>query len=62
MRTFLTIVGSLVVLAGAVWFLQGIGVLPGSFMTGQTRWALYGGLTVILGMLVIAFARRRPRA
>ena len=62
MRTLLTIVASLVVLAGAVWFLQGIGMLPGNFMTGQMQWALYGGLTVILGVFVSAFARRRPRA
>lgn len=30
---------------GAVWFLQGINVLPGSFMTGQTKWAVIGGAT-----------------
>ena len=35
MRITLNIVASLLVLAGAIWFLQGINVLPGSFMTGQ---------------------------
>jgi hypothetical protein len=60
MRTLLMVVGSLLVLAGAVWSLQGLGILPGSFMTGQLRWALYGGLTIGLGVLVLAFARR-PR-
>ena len=44
MRTTLRIVGALLVLTGGVWFLQGINVLPGSFMTGQIRWAVYGGL------------------
>lgn len=62
MRTLLTIVGTLLVAAGGIWFLQGVGVLPGSFMTGQIRWAWYGGATVLAGLLVIAVARRRPRA
>lgn len=26
---------------GAIWFLQGINVLPGRFMTGEIRWAVY---------------------
>ena len=36
------IAGLLMVVLGAVWFLQGINVLPGSFMTGQLQWAIYG--------------------
>ena len=40
MRITLKIVAVLLVLSGAIWFLQGINVLPGSFMTGQTRWAV----------------------
>src|SRR5271156_520876 len=51
MRIILNIVAGLVVLAGAVWFLQGINVLPGSFMTGQIRWAVYGGLAIAAGIL-----------
>ena len=35
MRVTLNILGALVVLFGCIWFLQGINVLPGSFMTGQ---------------------------
>jgi hypothetical protein len=31
---------------GAIWFLQGINVPPGSFMTGQIRWAVFGGIAV----------------
>jgi hypothetical protein len=61
MRIIIGILGALCVLMGGVWFLQGINVLPGSFMTGQTRWALYGGvlLCVGLGLLTIASRRRR---
>lgn len=34
MRYVLIIVGGLIALVGAVWLLQGIGILPGRFMTG----------------------------
>jgi hypothetical protein len=50
MRIMLNIVATLLVLAGVIWFLQGINVLPGSFMTGQTRWAVYGGIALAIGL------------
>jgi hypothetical protein len=55
----LIVVAGLVMLSGAVWFFQGVGALPGSYMTGQTRWALYGGLAFIAGAAILAFALRR---
>ena len=51
--------GTLLMLMGCVWFLQGINVLPGSFMTGQTKWAVYGVISVILGIGLVIMARRR---
>jgi hypothetical protein len=60
MRIALNIVGSILVLSGAVWFLQGINLLPGSFMTGQIRWAVYGGIAVVLGIALLLGANR-PR-
>lgn len=59
MRLLLTIVGSLCVLMGGVWFLQGINVLPGSFMTGQTKWAIYGSILFLVGIALLVTARRR---
>jgi hypothetical protein len=61
MRISLNIVGSLLVLSGAVWFLQGINLLPGSFMTGQIRWAVYGGIAVALGITLLLGANRPPK-
>ena len=58
MRIALNLLGALLVLSGAIWFLQGIGVLPGSFMTGQIQWAIYGGLALIVGIGVIAWSLR----
>lgn len=60
MRIALNVVGVLSLLIGCVWFLQGINILPGSFMTGQTKWAVYGGLLVVAGIgVLIAVNRRR---
>jgi hypothetical protein len=60
MRVSLNIVGSLLVLSGAVWFLQGINLLPGSFMTGQIRWAVYGSIAVASGIALLLVVNR-PR-
>jgi hypothetical protein len=61
-------VGIIVLLIGFVWFLQGIGVLPGSFMTDSSFWAFAGAFAIIDGLVLIAvgvtsakpFFRNRP--
>ena len=60
MRIAMNAVGVLFVLVGCVWFLQGINILPGSFMTGQTKWAVYGGLLCVVGIGLLIVANRRP--
>ena len=62
MKLVLTIAGVVMVLMGGVWILQGINVLPGSFMTGQMQWAVYGCVLALAGIGVIVWARRRPAA
>ncbi len=62
MKIILTVVGVLLVLMGGVWILQGINVLPGSFMTGQIRWAIYGGIAAILGIILIVSVNKRKAA
>jgi hypothetical protein len=57
----LNVVGGFLVLAGTIWFLQGINILPGSFMTGQTRWAVIGGATFCVGLAVLVLANRHRR-
>lgn len=61
MRIALGVVGVLLVLFGCVWFLQGINVLPGSFMSGQIRWAVYGGIAVLIGVILLGVAARMQR-
>ena len=58
MRVGLRVLGILLILAGGVWFLQGINILPGSFMTGQIQWAVYGALAVIVGAVLFTVGNR----
>ena len=62
MRITLIVLGVLLVFFGAVWFFQGINVLPGSFMTGQTQWAVYGAIAFVVGVFVLYRAWRMRRA
>jgi hypothetical protein len=59
MRIILNIIGVLLVICGSVFFLQGINVLPGSFMTGQMRWAVYGGVAIVAGVLILMAPSKR---
>ncbi len=47
--------GVLVVLVGAVFAGQGLGYIPGSFMTGDIHWFWIGGAMVVVGLAVLAF-------
>ncbi len=53
MKTFPFVPGLLLLITGSIWFLQGINLLPGSFMTGQTRWAIMGGICIVLGVVLL---------
>lgn len=59
MRIALNVSGVLCLLVGGVWFLQGINILPGSFMTGQQKWAIYGGVLLLVGIGLLISANRR---
>ncbi|HMR98287.1 MAG TPA: hypothetical protein PKK96_05965 [Anaerolineales bacterium] len=61
MKTTLSIVGILLFLAGLVFFLQGINILPGSYMTGDPQWAINGGIMMVVGVGMFFFARRNGR-
>jgi hypothetical protein len=63
MKIALNIVGALLVFFGGVWVLQGINILPGSFMSGQMRWAVRGGIAFVAGIgLLVAANRKRQGA
>jgi len=49
----------LLIVFGTIWVLQGINVLPGSFMTGQIQWAYRGGIAALAGVALLLFAGHR---
>jgi uncharacterized membrane protein SirB2 len=59
MRLFLNILAILLLLVGIVWFLQGINIIGGSSMTGQSQWAIFGGLAVVVGIVLGVIANRK---
>lgn len=48
------VLGALCVLMGVVWVLQGINILPGSFMTGDINWSYRGGVLAAAGVVLLA--------
>lgn len=61
MRWVLTFLGAVLTLIGAVWILQGVNILPGSFMSGQPLYAGLGIVAALVGLGLIVWANRRPR-
>jgi len=59
MKKGLNMAGTVLMVFGGIWFLQGINVLPGSFMTGQIQWAVYGGIAFVVGLGLMFAANRR---
>ncbi|WP_027928351.1 hypothetical protein [Amycolatopsis benzoatilytica] len=62
MKRWITLAcGVVLVLVGATWVLQGVGVLTGSFMTGQKLWFLIGLIAFLVGVVLIAATAFKKR-
>lgn len=49
---------------GTMWALQGLGILnwpAQSFMLAQRQWAVYGGVTAVIGAGLVSLATRRSK-
>ncbi|MGH7911940.1 MAG: hypothetical protein ACREQM_05855 [Candidatus Dormibacteraceae bacterium] len=62
MRRLLFLPALVLVVVGLVFTLQGVGVLPGSFMTGERQWAAIGIVLIVIGLILawLGSAGRRP--
>ena len=61
MRVVLVVVGIVIALLGALWALQGFGVVGGSPMSNTTTWSVIGPIVALLGVAVAIFGARRKR-
>ena len=59
MKLLWNTVGIISILTGGTFFLQGINVLPGSYMTGDPQWAINGAVMIVIALGLLFWANRR---
>jgi hypothetical protein len=59
MKMLLSLTSLLIFLAGLTFFLQGVNILPGSYMSGDPQWAINGAIGMVIGSGIFWFARSR---
>ncbi|RWF52185.1 MAG: hypothetical protein EOS50_25605 [Mesorhizobium sp.] len=61
MRLIKNLLALIALAIGALWSLQGVGLVGGSFMTGQPQWLYIGIITALVGLGGLVWANRsRP--
>jgi len=58
MKRVLNIIAVMLILGGAIFFLQGINILPGSYMTGDPQWAINGSVMIVIAIGLALWANR----
>jgi len=58
MRLTKNLLALIVLAVGALWSLQGIGMVGGSFMTGQSQWLYIGLVAMLFGVVGLVWANR----
>jgi hypothetical protein len=61
-NNLLVVVGGLLIIAGVIWALQGFGVIGGSFMSGDSVWAIIGPVAAVVGLVMAGAGWRRMRS
>jgi hypothetical protein len=60
-RTLTRVALVICLLVGLVFSGQGVGLIPGSFMTGRTEWAAIGGTLAAIGTIGLWWSGRPRR-
>ncbi|MBA3942556.1 MAG: hypothetical protein C0520_15220 [Sphingopyxis sp.] len=61
LKGIMTIVGVAMILVGGLWALQGLDIVrwpASSFMLGDTVWTRNGVVTMVVGAVLVWFARK----
>jgi len=59
-RTSRLVIAGILALTGALWIGQGLGYIPGSFMSGDPFWAAMGALLLVGAAVIVVVETRRP--
>jgi hypothetical protein len=54
----LLVFGGVFLVVGVIWLGQGVGLIGGSFMSGEAIWAAIGGVCIVLGVLLLRTGMR----
>lgn len=54
-------IGAVCVVVGAIWFLQGLGVIGGSFMSSSPTWLIIGLIVAVVGLVIVVMGARGSR-
>ncbi len=57
-RILLKIIAILLILSGGIFLLQGLNLLPGTFMRGNPQWVTNGVVTMLVGAGLFWFVNR----
>jgi Mg2+ and Co2+ transporter CorA len=60
-KIVISIVGVIIAVFGALFGLQGFGVIGGSAMSGSSMWAIIGVVLFVIGVAIVALGQRRKR-
>jgi hypothetical protein len=59
LKILLLVIATVLALTGIVWLGQGIGLIHGSYMTGQPKWAVIGAALIAVAAGMFWFVRTR---
>jgi hypothetical protein len=59
MKLALQVLIGMFFLAGLTFFLQGVNVLPGSYMSGDPQWAINGGMMMAITAILFFLLNSR---
>jgi hypothetical protein len=61
MRIVIIVVGIILACFGALWALQGFGVVGGSPMSNTTTWSIIGPITALIGIAIAGYGARKRK-
>ena len=56
------VIAVVLLVVGAVWIGQGVGLIHGSFMTGESAWAVIGAIAVMFALALLRGVQRERRS